>query len=207
MPRSSWDERYVTRDLPWDTGRPSRHLDHTLAAHDLAPGPALEIGCGTGTNAIWLAEQGFTVTAVDLSPTAVGLARDKAHRAGVEIAFHVVDIQAEPLPGGPYHLVFDRGCFHTFDAAEQRQRFARQVASVLAPGGVWLSLIGSTEGPPREVGPPRRSLRDVVSAVEESLEIRTVEAVAFDEDYPDAPRAWRCLFTARTVPPQPSTRR
>lgn len=69
--------------------------------------------------------------------------------------FAVWDILVAPPPGGPFHFVFDRGCFHVFDEAGEREQFAAQVAAVLAPGGLWLSLIGSTEGPPREVGPPR----------------------------------------------------
>jgi methyl halide transferase len=202
-----WDDAYAAAELPWDTGRPSRHLRQVIAARAIAPGPALEIGCGTGTNAVWLAEQGFAVTAVDLSPRAVSIAHRKAEAAGVAVDLHVVDVLADPLPAGPYVMVFDRGCFHTFDLAVHRRRFARQVATVLAPGGVWLSLVGSTEGPPRDVGPPRRSAYDVVTAVEEWLEVVALESVTFDNDAPTAPRAWRCLFSRREVPAQPSTRR
>ena len=57
------------------------------------------------------------------------------------------------------------------DEPDERQGFAANVAAVLAPGGLWLSMIGSTEGPPREFGPPRRSAREVAPAIEPVLEI------------------------------------
>jgi len=207
MSRPSWDDRYRTTDLPWDTGFPSAHLGKVLDRLDLTSGPVLEIGCGTGTNAIWLAQQGFDVTAVDLSPRALALARDKAEAAGVQIALHQVDILRDALPGGPYALVFDRGCFHTFDDPGHRSYFARQVSTVLGPDGLWLSLVGSTEGPPRDMGPPRRTARDVLAAVEEWLQVVSLAAVTFDSERHGHARAWRALFTRRDVPAQPSTRR
>ena len=63
--------------------------------------------------------------------------------------FSTWDFLAAAPPGGPFQFVFDRGCFHVFDEPGERQRFTAQVAAALAPDGLWLSLIGSTEGPPR----------------------------------------------------------
>ena len=108
-----------------------------------------------------------------------------------------------PTPDDPFHFVFDRGCFHVFDEPEERSRFAAHVAATLAPDGLWLSLIGSTEGPPREVGPPRRSAREVVLAIEPVLEIVELRSAAFRGN--DA-KAWFCLSRQRTMPAQPSTR-
>jgi hypothetical protein len=119
--------------------------------------------------------------------------------------FNVLDFLAGRSEGGPFHLVFDRGCFHVFDEPAERAKFAAQVASALAPGGVWLSLIGSTEGPPREMGPPRRSLRDVMDAIEPHLEILSVRSAEF-RDAPEPAKAWICLSGCRNVPAQPSTR-
>jgi len=86
---------------------------------------------------------------------------------------------AAPPSDGPYQIVFDRGCFHVFDEQNEREQFAVNVAAALAPGGLWLSLIGSTEGPAREVGPPRRSAREVTLAIEPSLEIIELRSAEF----------------------------
>jgi hypothetical protein len=121
--------------------------------------------------------------------------------------FSVQDFLAGEPPQGPFQLVFDRGCFHVFDEAEERARFAARVAGVLAPAGQWLSLIGSTEGPAREVGPPRRSAREVLAAIEPALELRELRAVAFRTQGPRAAEAWLCVARRRELPAQPSTRR
>ncbi len=200
MSERDWNERYLSGNLPWDSGEPDPELVAFVRGGRVAPGAALEIGAGTGTNARWLAEQGFDVLGVDIASAAVEQARAKAPRC----RFEVGDFLAAP-PAGRFAFVFDRGCFHVFDDAEERARFAANVAARLAPGGVWLSLIGSTEGPPREFGPPRRSVRDIVHAIEPALAIDELAATTFS-GLPIAAFAWRCVARARTEPAQPSTR-
>lgn len=203
MPHASWNESYARGELPWDTGRPDPLLTEFVTSGRLPPGPALEIGAGTGTNAIWLAERGFDVLGVDIAPLAVQRAQAKMEGRALRCRFLVWDILSGPPPEGPFRFVFDRGCFHVFDDPAEQRRFAQQVAAVLAPGGLWLSLIGSTEGPPREVGPPRRSARDVVLAMEPELEIVELRSAEFEII---AAQAWFCLSRRRIVPAQPSSR-
>ncbi len=191
-----WNANYASGDLPWDTGVPDEHLVHAVTSGTIAKGRALEIGCGTGTNALWLAERGFDVLGVDLAPFAIEKARAKAGGARA-CRFEVLDFLAAPPPVGPFAFVFDRGCFHVFDGPGERERFASRVAALLAPGGSWLSLIGSTEGPPRDMGPPRRSLRDVAAAIEPALEIVEVRATTFRANLEAAPRAWFVLSRRR----------
>lgn len=205
MPKVDWEDRYVTGDLPWDTGRPSDFLTDLVSSGQLAPCRVLEVGCGTGTNAIWLKQRGFDVVAIDLSPHAIGLARAKAAAEGIEVRLEVADVLAAEVPGGPYGFAFDRGVWHVFDHHEQRALFAQRVATALEPGGLWLSLLGSTDGPPRDHGPPRRSARDVAAALEPSLELRELRSVTFDADLPTSARAWLCLAEKRVEPAQPST--
>jgi hypothetical protein len=90
-----------------------------------------------------------------------------------------------------------------FDEPDERQRFAARVAAVLAPGGLWLSLIGSTEGSPREVGPPRRSAVEVTLAIEPALEVVELRSAEF---HGSNAKAWFCLSRQRTRLAQPSTR-
>lgn len=205
MPQPDWNSRYAAGDLPWDTGRPDEHLVRMMSTGSIPAGRALEIGCGTGTNARWLAEQGFDVLGVDLSPLAIESARGKPSKRG-RCRFEVVDFLATDPPGGPFDFIFDRGCFHVFDETEERARFAERVAARLAPGGRWLSLIGSTEGPPRDEGPPRRSARDVMAAIEPMLEILELRSIEFDVGRETRPMAWSCLARRRDAPAQPSSK-
>ncbi len=202
MPHPSWNESYASGQLPWDTGQPELVLVEFVTSGRVSPGPSLEIGAGTGTNAIWMAERGFDVFGVDVSPVAVERAKAKIGDRDLRCRFAAWDILAAPPPGGPFQFVFDRGCFHVFDEPEERQRFAAQVAAVLVPGGLWLSLVGSTEGPSREIGPPRRSAREITLAIEPALEIVELRSAEFRGH---GANAWFCLSRQRTMPAQPST--
>jgi SAM-dependent methyltransferase len=147
-----WDERYRTGDTPWDSGEPSRQLARVLAAHEIPRGPALEVGCGTGLSAIWLASQGFTVTACDVSPTAIEVARSRPGAGAVR--FEVADVLAAPDLGGPFGFVFDRGVYHVLRRVGA-EPYLRWLAGVTEPGAFYLTLAGNANDPSTEEGPPR----------------------------------------------------
>ena len=201
MAHRVWNESYASGELPWDTGEPEPLLVEFVTSGRVQPTQTLEIGAGTGTNAVWLAERGFEVLGIDVAPLAVEQAIAKSKDRELPCHFVTLDILATSPPQGPFHFVFDRGCFHVFDEAEERARFAGRVAAALAPGGLWLSLIGSTEGAAREVGPPRRSARDISLAIEPVLEIVELRAAEFRGH---GAQAWFCLSRRRTIPAQSS---
>jgi SAM-dependent methyltransferase len=205
MSERDWNASYAAGELPWDTGVPDDELLAVVERGIVRVGRALEVGCGTGTNALWLAQHGFDVVAVDVAPLAIEAARKRVSDGG-QCEFAVLDFLVEDPPRAPFDFVFDRGCFHVFDDQETRARFAARVAALLAPGGQWLSLIGSTEGPPRDTGPPRRTARDVMNAVEPALQIVELHTFHFDAPMEIPPPAWSMLARRREVPAQPSTR-
>src|SRR5262245_44752761 len=112
MPHDSWNDSYASGEpLPWDTGVPDPLLVEMIESRAITPGRTLDIGCGTGTNAVFLAERGFDVLGVDISEVAIEKARARAHG---RCRFEVVDFLAA-APAGQFDFVFDRGCFHAFD--------------------------------------------------------------------------------------------
>lgn len=203
---NSWNDRYRGDRPPWDSGEVCPHLVAFLRERGLARIRVLDVGCGTGTNAVWLAQQGHAVTAVDIAPLAIERARASAAQAGVTAEFAVKDVLRDALDG-EYDLVFDRGVWHVFDRPDDRARFAEVVAAHLAPGGRWLSVSGSTEGAPRETGPPRRSAREIALAVEPHLAIEEIRETTFGEggQWPDPAPAWRWVAARRAAPAQRST--
>ena len=120
---------------PWDTGVSPPELLDFIQNHK--PGRAIDIGCGTGTNVITLANAGWNVTGVDFAPRAIKLARQKASKAGVQAEFLIND--ATKLQGihGPFDLAFDLGCFHGIPE-KGRAKYLEQLHRILAPGGFWL---------------------------------------------------------------------
>lgn len=207
MAHRDWDQSYAAGELPWDTGEPEPQLVDFVTSGGVRPARTLEIGAGTGTNSIWLAERGFEVLGVDVAQHAVERATAKLKGRALPCRFAALDFLAgAPATDTfdvPFEFVFDRGCFHVFDESEERAQFAERVAAALAPGGLWLSLIGSTEGPAREVGPPRRSAREIMLALEPALEIVELRSAEFRGL---GAAAWFCLSRRRTIQAQPSTR-
>jgi SAM-dependent methyltransferase len=199
--RARWEQRYVDDELPWDSGKPDLYLRRVIEEHSVKPGKALEIGCGTGTNLIWLAEHGFTMTGLDLSQTAIAKAEAKVAVVGVNCRLFNGDFLVDQVPGAPFEFVYDRGCWHSFDGAEERSCFASRVGNLLAPEGMWHSLIGSTDGPPRDTGPPRRSAAEIALAVEPHFEILELRSTLFDQENHNQARAWVLVARRRVFYP------
>lgn len=133
-----WDGFYADRSspVPFFAAKPDENLAAYLDAGLIAPGRALDLGCGPGRNALFLASRGFAVDAVDLSAVAVAWAEDRAREAGAEVRFLCGDAFALPAAelSGPYDLVVDSGCFHHLPP-HRRVSYLALLDRVLAPGG------------------------------------------------------------------------
>ncbi len=130
-----WDRFYADRDrpVPFFVSHPDESLDAWLRDGPLRGGRALELGCGPGRNALRLAAAGYEVDAVDLSPTAIAWARERAtDTPGVR--FHRADIFAMDLPHETYDLIYDSGCLHHL-APHRRISYLALLDRYLAPGG------------------------------------------------------------------------
>jgi SAM-dependent methyltransferase len=157
----------------------------------------LDIGCGTGDNSVWLAQNGFQVIGTDTSDIALEKAREKASKANVQCGFVLIDFLKNRIEGAPFGFVFDRGCFHSFDSENDRKRFARNVAAHLEKAGLWLTIAGNADEHRQGPGPPQRSAGDIVSAVEAHFMILSLTCSHFGSNRPNPPRAWRCLMQKR----------
>lgn len=132
MTRESWDVRYSGRDLVW-TARPNQFLLSEI--DDMAQGSALDLGCGEGRNAVWLAEQGWAVTAVDFSAIGIEKGREMASRPGVHVDWVVADLnEYEPLQRA-FDLVID---FYVQVPPDQRRSLTAKAAAAVADGGTLL---------------------------------------------------------------------
>jgi SAM-dependent methyltransferase len=194
-----FQKRYESGDTPWDIGKPDFNLIQTVTAMAIEPCMALDIGCGTGDNSIWLAQKRFQVIGIDISEIAIQKARDKALATQVECTFMVLDFLTNKIVGGPFGFVFDRGCFHTLNSDEERGSFAEKVAAHLEKDGLWLSLVGSADEQRQAPGPPRRKARDIVNNAEPYFEILWLVSSHFGSNRPDPPKAWACLMRKRHI--------
>ena len=190
-------KRYKTGDTPWDIGKPDFNLIEIVTKTPIKSCKALDIGCGTGDNSIWLAQNHFQVTGTDISEIAIKKAKEKASKNDVKCTFIVVDFIIDRIEGAPFGFVFDRGCFHTFDSDEERKKFAENVAACLEKNGLWLSLIGSADEQRQGPGPPQRTANDIVVAVEPYFEILSLASSHFGSNRQNPPKCWICLMQKR----------
>ncbi|MEW5717009.1 MAG: class I SAM-dependent methyltransferase [Chloroflexota bacterium] len=148
---------------PWDSGITPPEV---VAQVESTPvrGRALDLGCGTGTNAIYLAQRGFAVVGVDFSSKAIATARAKARRADVAVEFRVADVTRLDALRAPFDFVLDIGCLHAIDAAA-RPRYAEQIARLTRPGAAFMLYAFA----PRPADAPRHLIgfRNVGIAAEE----------------------------------------
>ena len=155
---SEWNDRYAAGETPWDSGAPSAELQQLLTQFGIAPCRTLEIGCGTGTNAVYLAQRGFDVTGVDVAPSAIEQAQEKASSASVSIDFRVVDLTDPPasfLQLPPFEFVFDRGVYHVI-RRHALDGLLDTLARVTRSGSLYVALTGNANDPiDAEEGPPR----------------------------------------------------
>ena len=154
-------EAYSAGTPPWDIGR-AQPVIVRLAEDGEIVSPVLDVGCGTGENALELAARGHDVTGVDAVDLALQAARAKAASRGLDVSFELADALALGGLGRTFATVIDSGFFHTLDD-EERVRFAATLAQALRPGGRYFMLCFS-EHQPGDQGPrrvTRAEIRDV----------------------------------------------
>jgi cyclopropane fatty-acyl-phospholipid synthase-like methyltransferase len=136
-----WEWMYLFKKTPWDTGITPPEIVAMLDSGKLPIGRALDLGCGTGTNAITLAQRGFEVTAIDVSRRAISLAKRKARSAQLtdRIRFERGDVTLlrRWALGHSIDFAYDIGCFHNLDA-EARRRYVAALTAVLQPGAFYM---------------------------------------------------------------------
>ena len=192
-----WDERYQTGNTPWEIGGPSPELQRVLAEEAVPAGAALDLGCGSGPNSVYLAQRGFQVTGVDVAETALERARERARQRGVTVEFRQENLASGCDLGGPYDFVFDRGCYHILRNLDATA-YARSLAAALRPEARMLLLAGNADEP-MQPGPPVVTAAALIAEMEPLFRILWLRRVRFEPaeaGEPNRPLGWS-LFMAR----------
>ncbi|PLX13362.1 MAG: class I SAM-dependent methyltransferase [Marinilabiliales bacterium] len=188
---------YENGFMPWVHKNPDFNLVEMVDNWPIKACKALEIGCGTGVDSIWLKQKGFDIKAIDVSPIAIKLANENAENVEHKPNFEVFDFLTDDLPRSEYDFVFDRGVFHGNDNLTDRKIMAEKVSNTLTDDGLWLSLIGNSDGEKTDPGPPLRSATEVVTAIEPFFKILAIRASHFGNDMENPSRIWVCLMRKR----------
>ena len=144
--KERWERRY-SEDTPWDLGKPySQLVDYV---NENIPCRALDVGCGTGTDVIYLAQNSFNMSAIDFSEEAVKIAKGKARKAGVNIDFRVSNVLDMPFEDETFEFVNDNGCFHSFEGSSSEESnwktYVKEMYRIMRPKARYLMKCFSEE--------------------------------------------------------------
>jgi SAM-dependent methyltransferase len=188
----SWDAAYRDGQPPWDIDGPQPAVVE-LAAAGVFAGRVVDVGCGTGENALHLASRGLDVTGVDGAPTAIDQARQKAQLRGLGAAFIVADaLQLETLER-TFDGALDCGLFHTF-SDDERIRFQQSLHSVLTPGARYVLLCFS-DAEPGTWGPRRVTQAEIRATFGTGWTVDAIVATRFVTRFGGAAAAWQASLT------------
>jgi len=182
---------------PWDIGRPQKVF---VEAADQITGSTIDVGCGTGENALFFASRGRKVTGIDFLERPIAEAKQKAKERGLVATFLVMD--ALHLADMPqlFDSAIDCGLFHVF-SDEDRHKYVSGLASIVRPGGRLFLMCFSDKEPPGD-GPRRISQQEIHEAFADGWVVESIQEARFEvrPDLQDihfsegGPYAWFCVI-------------
>lgn len=182
---------------PWDIGRPQKVF---VEAAGQITGSIIDVGCGTGENALFFSERGQKVTGIDFLERPIAEAKQKAKDRGLEATFLVMDaLHLADIPE-LFDSAIDCGLFHVF-SDEDRHKYISGLASVVKPGGRLFLMCFSEEEPPGD-GPRRVSQQEIHEAFADGWRVESIQEARFEvrPDLQDihfsegGPYAWFCVI-------------
>jgi SAM-dependent methyltransferase len=201
--RVDWDAIYREGTPPWENGAPAAELVRLVEDRILRPARTLDIGCGTGADAIYLAKRGFEMTAVDNSPTAVERARVRAEQDDALLRFVMADAFEFGQTAGQFELVYDVGLYH-FIRLTDLEKFLDLLWRVTAPGSYYFTIAGRKNCAAHGGPPPvtKREIHQELGRLFEPVELRECHlgSPCVSQGYP----AWSCLMRRPALSKMPA---
>lgn len=188
VPPRDFEAAYRDGTPPWEIGRPQPEVVRLADDGDFV-GDVLDVGCGTGENALLLAARGRRVLGVDASPLAIERAREKALARGLAVPFAVADALHLERLRRRFETVLDSGLFHAF-GRDGRRAYAHSLGEVLASGGTLHLVCFSDEEPPGP-GPNRISEAELGDAFRSLFVVTRLRPGRYETNvHPGGARAW-----------------
>jgi 2-polyprenyl-3-methyl-5-hydroxy-6-metoxy-1,4-benzoquinol methylase len=165
MLQKLWFNLSYFRKPVWDTGISPPELMEFVSQH--APGRALDLGCGSGTNVITLAKHGWQVTGVDFARRAIQIASKKAQLDKVTVNLSIGDVTRLDQISGHFDLILDIGCYHSL-SVNGRKACLSKIVQLLSPSGIYLLYV-FFKSSPDEIGPGVTVID--IDAISQSLQL------------------------------------
>ena len=180
---------------PWDIGRPQGAFVR-LADSGLVKGRVIDLGCGTGENAIMFASKGCLTLGIDTAPLAIEKAKEKARARGSSTEFIVADALRLRSLGRKFDVATDCGLFHTFSDRE-REVFRRSLREAVVPSGRYFMLCFSDREPDDWGGPRRIRKKEILETFSDGWRVDSVAPTRFESSHVgQGGHAWLASLTS-----------
>lgn len=189
----NWDEIYSKfnlAEIPWHSDDPDQEFIELIEKKEVKPYQVLDVGCGAGTDAIYLASKGCKVTAIDISHEVIRIAKERAEKAGVKVNFIADNFMKIEFDSGSYDFINDRGCFHHINPLE-RENYAAKINDVLRRKGYYYLRCWSDKEESKR-GPFRISEDDVKNTFSKYFKLGEIKDFRFGGK---GARGYVCLMT------------
>ena len=180
---------------PWDIGRPQKEFTELVRRGEII-GSVLDIGCGSGDNALFFAQEGYDVWGIDSSPLAIEKAQEKGAQRGLTVHFLVLNALELTRLNRTFDTATDSGLFHTL-SDEDRPIFAKSLADILSRAGNYFMLCFS-DREPAGYGPRRITEREIRETFSDGWSIRSIRPATFESNTrARGPYAWLSSITKK----------
>lgn len=181
----------------WTAGTANPELVNLVYNQVIKPGSkVLEVGCGLGTESVFLAVRGMNVTSMDLSPDAIATGKKLADIYGVNINWIADDLLESDYFENEFDVITDQGCFHHMHV-EEYEKYAKKICKYLKPGGLFV-LRAFSDKMPKGEQPRRVSSDDMLSAFSKDFKLEHMERIlSFSSEKYDKPISWYTLWIKR----------
>jgi SAM-dependent methyltransferase len=194
-----WDSEYRRSRPPmWDIGRPADELVKVVTEGKVQPGRVVDICCGSGSDAIYLAGKGFDVTGIDIAPTALAQAQRKAAAAGVSVQWLLADVLRPPQLK-PFDFIYDRGCYHVV-RDQNLPAYLETVRGLSHPGTKLLLLASRVNEHEANATTSGVTEEEIRNDFLESFDLEWLREVRLESNKEEGhadPPGWSALFTRK----------
>jgi len=170
--------QYYLTEIPWHSDEPDQELVDLIEGEEIKPHLVLDVGCGAGTDAIYFAEMGCNVTAIDISHEAIKIARLRAVGERVKVDFIADNFMEFDFNDRRFDFINDRGCLHHINPRD-RHKFAARINDLLKNNGFYFLRCWSDKAEETGRGPYRLSKDEIISAFSEFLRVGEIKDFRF----------------------------
>jgi SAM-dependent methyltransferase len=197
--KRDWEEiysKYNLTEIPWHSDEPDQEIIDLIKNKEIKPSLVLDVGCGAGTDAIYLASKGCKVTAIDVSHEAIRIARERAEKAKVKVNFIADNFLEFKFYNKKFDFINDRGCFHHINPLD-REKFAMKINDVLESNGYYYLRCWSDKEEESDRGPYRISKDEIKNTFSKFFKVGVIKDFRFGGK---GARGYACLMRKEESP-------